>query len=748
MTDIEKRSTETIIELRIAVKTSLNLLDSLNKAQQEAVRTTDGAVLVLAGAGSGKTRVIAHKIAYLIKNKYAYPWEILAVTFTNKAAEEMKNRVTSFLKDDNGLWIGTFHSIFARILRLEAKHIKFTSDFVIYDTDDKKKLIKNIMQDLVLDTNQYSLEAICGTVSKLKNKLIGHEEFQKLVKTPFDQVLFQVFAEYQKRIKQSNACDFDDLITLPIELFRNNPQVLKKYQKKFKYILVDEYQDTNYAQYKLIHFISGFYKNVCVVGDDDQSIYGWRGADIRNILEFEKNFPEAKIFRLEQNYRSTKNILKAAHSVVRNNKGRKSKELWSENDQGEKLMVLNVYDEYDESDRMIEKLKGEVFKNKRSFSDFVILYRTNAQSRVLEEGLRRNGISYIIVGGVKFYERKEIKDILAYLKVISNLKDSLSLLRIINYPNRGIGSKTIEKLKKWAATHNISLFESIGKVDQIGEISDSRKKIIKDFYQLINKYSSLKKEISPNELTHALVDESGLLLKYKGDSTPESQERANNIKEFLAAVSDYAFQHENPTLASFLEEVSLITDIDTWDRTANAVTLMTLHSAKGLEFPVVFITGLEQGLFPLASSLEDQNKLEEERRLFYVGLTRAKERVYLIWADNRRRFRDVEPQEPSIFLNELDPAVIITDSSGTKKRYVQKAGKPAYSFDSPLTYEDVSQEEPLLKPGILVEHEVYGRGRIVKVSGKGKSQKVIISFKNGEQKKFLSNYARFTILTE
>jgi len=748
LTDIEKRSTETIIELRIAVKTSLNLLDSLNKAQQEAVRTTDGAVLVLAGAGSGKTRVIAHKIAYLIKNKYAYPWEILAVTFTNKAAEEMKNRVTSFLKDDNGLWIGTFHSIFARILRLEAKHIKFTSDFVIYDTDDKKKLIKNIMQDLVLDTNQYSLEAICGTVSKLKNKLIGHEEFQKLVKTPFDQVLFQVFAEYQKRIKQSNACDFDDLITLPIELFRNNPQVLKKYQKKFKYILVDEYQDTNYAQYKLIHFISGFYKNVCVVGDDDQSIYGWRGADIRNILEFEKNFPEAKIFRLEQNYRSTKNILKAAHSVVRNNKGRKSKELWSENDQGEKLMVLNVYDEYDESDRMIEKLKGEVFKNKRSFSDFVILYRTNAQSRVLEEGLRRNGISYIIVGGVKFYERKEIKDILAYLKVISNLKDSLSLLRIINYPNRGIGSKTIEKLKKWAATHNISLFESIGKVDQIGEISDSRKKIIKDFYQLINKYSSLKKEISPNELTHALVDESGLLLKYKGDSTPESQERANNIKEFLAAVSDYAFQHENPTLASFLEEVSLITDIDTWDRTANAVTLMTLHSAKGLEFPVVFITGLEQGLFPLASSLEDQNKLEEERRLFYVGLTRAKERVYLIWADNRRRFRDVEPQEPSIFLNELDPAVIITDSSGTKKRYVQKAGKPAYSFDSPLTYEDVSQEEPLLKPGILVEHEVYGRGRIVKVSGKGKSQKVIISFKNGEQKKFLSNYARFTILTE
>ncbi|MEJ2628078.1 MAG: 3'-5' exonuclease, partial [bacterium] len=595
---------------------------------------------------------------------------------------------------------------------------------------------------------QYSLEAICGPVSKLKNKLIGHEEFQKLVKTPFDQVVFQVFAEYQKRIKQSNACDFDDLITLPIELFRNNPQVLKKYQKKFKYILVDEYQDTNYAQYKLIHFISGFYKNVCVVGDDDQSIYGWRGADIRNILEFEKNFPEAKIFRLEQNYRSTKNILKAAHSVVRNNKGRKSKELWSENDQGEKLMVLNVYDEYDESDRMIEKLKGEVFKNKRSFSDFVILYRTNAQSRVLEEGLRRNGISYVIVGGVKFYERKEIKDILAYLKVISNLQDSLSLLRIINYPNRGIGSKTIEKLKKWAATHNISLFESIGKVGQIGEISDSRKKIIKDFYQLINKYSSLKKEISPNELTHALVDESGLLLKYKGDSTPESQERANNIKEFLAAVSDYAFQHENPTLASFLEEVSLITDIDTWDRTANAVTLMTLHSAKGLEFPVVFITGLEQGLFPLSSSLEDQNKLEEERRLFYVGLTRAKERVYLIWADNRRRFRDVEPQEPSIFLNELDPAVIITDSSGTKKRYVKKSGKTAYSFDSPLTYEDVSQEEPLLKPGILVEHEVYGRGRIVKVSGKGKSQKVIISFKNGEQKKFLSNYARFTILSE
>ena len=730
------------------MKKSKQLLNNLNTVQQEAVKTTDGQVLVLAGAGSGKTRVITYKIAYLINNGYAAPWEVLAVTFTNKAAEEMKKRVIPFLKDNNGLWIGTFHSICARILRLEAEYVNLTSSFVIYDTEDKKKLIKEIVEDLGFDKNQFSLNAMCGSISKLKNRLIDPRTYEDMIKTPYDQVVSQVYTEYQKRVTQNNACDFDDLLTVPIKLFKTNPDIVQKYQKRFKYILVDEYQDTNYAQYKLIQYLSGFYKNVCVVGDDDQSIYGWRGADIRNILEFEKDFPEAKIFRLEQNYRSTKNILRAAHSVVVHNQARKSKELWCENDQGEKLVALNVYDEHDESDRVIEKLKEEVFKNKRSFSDFVILYRTNAQSRALEEGLRRNGIAYIIVGGVKFYERKEVKDILAYLKLITNPRDTVSLLRIINFPQRGIGKKTIQRLKKWATVNNISLLEAAGRVDEIEEISDKRKKSIKDFYKLIDKYTSLKDEISPNELSHALVDESGLLRKYKEDATLENQERANNIKEFLAAVSDYAFQNENPTLSSFLEEVSLITDVDYWDKTANAVTLMTLHSAKGLEFPVVFITGIEQGLLPLATSLDEQEKLEEERRLFYVGLTRAKERVYLLWANNRRRFRDVEPQEPSIFLNELDPSVIVSSSTAMKDRYTHKRKKGVDSFDNETIYEDFSQEIPLLKKGVLVEHEVYGRGKVQKVSGKGKAQKVVVKFQNGEQKKFLSNYARFTILSE
>jgi len=730
------------------VKDSSNILDSLNIAQQEAVKTTNGAVLVLAGAGSGKTRVITHRIAYLINNNYASPWEVLAVTFTNKAAEEMRRRVIPFLKDENGLWIGTFHSVFAKILRFEAEHIKFTPDFVIYDTDDKKKLITNVMEDLALDRNQFSPNAICGAVSKLKNQLIGHRDYQDMIETPFEHIVSQVYTEYHKRKKQNNAFDFDDLLTVPIDLFKTYPDVLKKYQKRFKYILVDEYQDTNYAQYQLIYYLSGLHKNVCVVGDDDQSIYGWRGADIRNILEFEKDFPNAKIFRLEQNYRSTKNILKAAHSVVVNNQGRKSKKLWCENDQGEKLVVLNVYDELDESHKIVEKLKDEVFKNKRSFGDFVILYRTNAQSRTLEEGLRRNAISYVIVGGVRFYERKEVKDILAYLKLISNPHDTLSLLRIINLPNRGIGNKTIQKLKKWATANKVPLFEATGRVDEIEEISVIRRKKLKDFNQLIKKYTSLKNEISPNELTHALVDESGLLLKYKEDTTTEGQERANNIREFLAAVSDYAIHNVNPSLASFLEEVSLITDIDSWDKTANAVTLMTLHSVKGLEFPVVFIAGMEQGLFPFSSSLDKPEKLEEERRLFYVGLTRAKERVYLMWADNRRRFRDIEPQEPSIFLDELDPSVIITSCSSEKELFVKKDRKIASISDSQPVYEDFNQEIPLLKRGVIIEHEVYGRGRITKVSGKGNTQKVIVSFQNGEQKKFLSKYARFTILTE
>jgi len=730
------------------LKKSEDLLKSLNTAQQEAVKTTDGQVLVLAGAGSGKTRVITYKIAYLINNGFATPWEVLAVTFTNKAAEEMKNRVNLFLKDNNGLWIGTFHSICARILRLEAEHVSLTPSFVIYDTEDKKKLVSEVVEDIGIDKNQFSLNAICGSISKLKNKLIDERMYQDMIKTPYDQIVSQVYTEYQKRVKQNNACDFDDLITVPIELFKKNPEVVRKYQKRFKYILVDEYQDTNYAQYKFIQYLSGFYKNVCVVGDDDQSIYGWRGADIRNILEFEKDFPDAKIFRLEQNYRSTKNILRAAHSVVKNNQGRKSKELWCENIQGEKLVAINVCDEHDESDKVIEKLKDEVFKHKRSFSDFVVLYRTNAQSRALEEGLRRNGISYVIVGGVKFYERKEVKDILAYLKLISNPRDTVNLLRIINFPQRGIGKKTIQKLKEWAAINNISLLEATGRVDEIEVISDNRKKKIKEFYTLIDKYISLKDEISPNELAHALVDESGLLHKYKEEATLESQERANNIREFLAAVSDYAFQNENPTLSSFLEEVSLITDVDFWDNAANAVTLMTLHSAKGLEFPVVFIAGLEQGLLPLSTSLDEQEKLEEERRLFYVGLTRAKERVYLLWANNRRRFRDVELQEPSMFLNELDTSVIVTSSTDRKDLYTKKRKRDVESYDTDTILEDFSQEIPLLKKGVLVEHEVYGRGTVEKVTGKGKTQKVIVTFKNGEQKKFLSNYARFTILTE
>lgn len=727
----------------------MNIFGQLNEVQQAAVKSVDGAVLVLAGAGSGKTRVITHRIAYLLHEGIAEPREILAMTFTNKAAREMRSRIEKFKINHNGLWMGTFHSIFARILRIEAKYLKYTSDFVIYDTEDKKRLIKSVLDDWNIDNNQFPPKSISGTISRLKNKLIAPADFQQQADTFYEKKVSDVYSEYQKRLRKSNAFDFDDLITAPIDLFKTYPKVLKKYQSRFKYVLVDEYQDTNHAQYKLVHYLSGHHKNICVVGDDDQSIYGWRGADIRNILEFEKDFTDTKVFRLEQNYRSTKTILKAANSVVVNNEGRKSKKLWCDNHEGEKIDIFQVLDERGESKKIVELIKNEVYQNKRSFGDFVVLYRTNAQSRSLEEGLRKNNIAYVIVGGTRFYERKEIKDILAYLKLISNSKDSVSLKRIINFPIRGIGMKTIQILEQWAREKDVDPFEAAGRIDEIENILKSRKAAIKNFYKLILKYINLKDEISPNELVHALIDEAGLLRKYKEDTSIEGIERANNIREFLAAVSDYAVQNEEPSLSDFLEQVSLITDIDSWNEKTNAISLMTLHSAKGLEFPVVFLAGMEEGLFPIAQSLDNNEKLEEERRLFYVGLTRAEEKVYIMWAENRRTFRYIDTHEPSRFLNELEEDVVKRNSYPRPKavKKYNGTGSSVFSKDAQPAYEDYSQEESDLKRGVKVEHEVYGKGKVINVTGKGKAQKVVVSFESGVKKKFLSNYARFIILS-
>ncbi len=729
---------------------SQNNLEKLNKEQRPAVETTEGPVLVLAGAGSGKTRVLTYRIAHLLNEKKAQPWEILAMTFTNKAAGEMKERVAGLVGEIGRMWVGTFHSTFAKILRLEIDSLGYNSDFVIYDTHDQERLIKYILADFGISPKAYSAKSFRSVISKAKNSMIAPELYASSINNPFEKMVSQVYPEYENRLRLNNALDFDDLITVPIKLFNEFPDILKKYQTRFKYILVDEYQDTNRAQYLLIYHMSRKHRNLCVVGDDDQSIYRWRGADIRNILEFENDFPDSHVFRLEQNYRSTQTILKAANSVIEKNEGRKGKNLWSDREVGENIDLLEVSDEKAEALKVVDKIKDEVFRHKRTFQDFSILYRTNAQSRALEDGLRKSGLSYVIVGGVRFYERKEIKDVLAYLKLIANPKDSVNLKRIVNFPLRGIGEGTLNKIDKWAEQNTMTVFESLSKIDEIEGVTSRIKSSVKEFYDLIQKYIDLKDEISPNELVHTIVDETGLLTMYKGDTTPEGQGRAENIRELLGAVSDYAEGVETPSLSGFLEEVSLFTDIDSWDERSNAITLMTLHCAKGLEFPVVFITGLEEGLFPVLRSLDEPESLEEERRLFYVGITRAKEKIYLSWAERRRLYDDSNFRIRSRFLNEID-----TDVVKVTKAYSPRLKSPkrfsvfnneTVSVDTHPDYESFSQEEIQLQPGVCVNHDKYGNGRIVRVEGAGQKRKVIVQFENGEKKKFLLQYAHFNLI--
>ena len=601
-----------------------------------------------------------------------------------------------------------------------------------------------------ISPKEYSPKSIRSVISITKNRLISPENYASTAKSPFEKVVTRIFPVYENRLRFYNALDFDDLITVPIKLFTMYPDILLKYQSRFKYILVDEYQDTNRAQYLLLYHLSKEHRNICVVGDDDQSIYRWRGADIRNILEFENDFPDSQVFRLEQNYRSTQTILKAANSVIEKNVGRKGKSLWSARELGEKIDLLEVVDEREEAQKVVEKIKVEVFKGKRTFREFAVLYRTNAQSRSLEDGLRKSGMSYVIVGGVRFYERKEIKDVLAYLKLIANPKDSISLKRIVNFPLRGIGDGTLRKIDAWAESIGMHMFETMGRIDEIPDITSRIKTSVRDFYGLIQKYIDLKDQISPNELAHTIVDETGLLTMYKGDTSPEGQGRAENIREFLAAVSEYAVSTDSPSLSGFLEEVSLITDIDTWNDKSNAITLMTLHCAKGLEFPVVFITGLEDGLFPVLRSLDEPEALEEERRLFYVGLTRAKEKIYLSCAERRRLFYDSNFRLPSRFLDEIDSTVLRRTKASSRNAAismhadVQNRKKEAY--DSHPDYEDFSQEKIQYRPGVCVNHEKYGKGRIVRVEGEGQKKKVIVRFEDGAEKKFLLQYARFAQL--
>ncbi|MEJ5305897.1 MAG: UvrD-helicase domain-containing protein [Ignavibacteria bacterium] len=726
-------------------------LDRLNPKQKEAVTTTEGPVLVVAGAGSGKTLVLTYRIAYLISLGIS-PSSILALTFTNKAASEMKERIRNLVgKRADYIFMGTFHSIFARILRREAHLIGYSKDYSIYDTDDQENVIKGILKDFNISENHLSPRFIQNVISKAKNKLLFKENgFEKFFGS-YNKKLSEIFEEYNRRLKNSNAMDFDDLLIKPIELFSNYPELLQEYRERFNYILVDEYQDTNVAQYYLLKMLVNDNKNICCVGDDAQSIYKWRGAEVRNILDFNKDFPETKIIRLEQNYRSTKSILAVADSVIKNNVYQIEKTLWTSNEQGEKVTVTVCFDERDEANYIAKKIVELINSKKYNPRDIAILYRTNAQSRYFEETLIKSSIPYVIVGGVEFYKRKEVKDVLAYLKLLVNPKDDESFLRVVNFPARGIGDVSIETLRNIALQKEKSLFLAIPDLINSENVSDRIKKNFKAFYELIIKYQDLVNQSDFYSVIKTLIDEIGILQLFKEEGTEDSIQRYENIIQLLNSIQEFQAANSDKTLVDYLSEISLIADIDNWEDRKNAIVLMTLHSAKGLEFDVVFIVGCEEGLLPLKRDGEIED-IEEERRLFYVGCTRAKKHLFISYARNRNRFGNSYPQIQSRFIEEIDKTFVDISATPLAEIYLKKNLESRniitdeFSQVDPFEDYEYSQISKQIKPGSIVEHDVFGKGRVVYLDGYGDYQKVIVEFNSGVRKHLMVKYAKLKVI--
>ncbi len=724
----------------------MKILNDLNQDQIKAVEYNSGPHMIVAGAGSGKTRVLTYKIAYLIE-KGMDPASILALTFTNKAAKEMKDRIKALVgKKAENIWMGTFHSIFARILRVEAKLLNYRSNFSIYDREDSTSLVSNILQNLNINLENLTPNGVQHKISYLKNQMITPEDYTKnMATTLIDKKFLEIYNEYNKRLIENNAMDFDDLLLKPIELFENHSKILNKYKKEFKYILVDEYQDTNKAQYELLKLLSPVKDKICVVGDDAQSIYSWRGAEIKNMLNFKKDFKGAKIFRLEQNYRSTKIILAAADSIIKNNTEQITKTLWTENNDGEELSLIKASDEKDEAFQIAKRIKKEVALRKLSLNDIAVFYRLNSQSRALEDALRREKIPYKIIGGVEFYRRKEVKDVLAYLRILSNQNDEESLLRIMNFPQRGIGNTSISKMIAFARKLNITLFTTMSRVFEVIEVKERIQKNVKQFKLLLDKYIDLKDKLSIGELTAALVDELGILKIYKEENTQESLARYDNIHELVSAVQQYSKENSNAKLDDFLAEVSLISGVDQYDEKNNSITLMTIHSAKGLEFPLVFITGLEEDIFPLSPRFDSDSKIEEERRLFYVALTRAKQKVFLTFARSRYRFGEVAYQSKSRFIDEIDENTL-EESSGSGGR---KSGRRKRDFTDEFyqdSYDDFDQERRSLRVGSRVTHQIFGMGKILQIIGTGDMQRVTIAFEEHGTKQLLTKFANLKLI--
>ena len=706
-----------------------DLLESLNDVQREAVQHTEGPLLLLSGAGSGKTRVITHRIAYLIRHHGVSPYNILAVTFTNKAAEEMRTRLENLIGQSQ-LWVATFHSTCAQILRRDIHHLGYDRSFTIYDTADQQTLVKELIKTLQLSLNNPG--PVLGEISRAKSDFVSPEAYASKAIGFFEESVAKIYPMYQDYLRQNNSLDFDDLIKLTVELFEANPNILEYYQEKFQYILVDEYQDTNRGQYLLVHALAQNHHNICVVGDDDQSIYSWRGADINNILDFEKDYRGTKVLRLEQNYRSTKNILEAAYHVIRNNQKRKEKQIWTDNKTGSAITLHEATDDIREADYVLRQIR-EWRSRRRKYGECVIFYRINAQSRTFEDALRGANIPYQIVGGIRFYERMEVKDIMAYMRVIVNPADTVSIKRIINTPRRGIGVATVQKIEDFAYEEGIPLFEAIQHVDEVSTLNNGAKNKVRAFAELI---ASFNPHDPPARTAEDLLDRTGYLQVLRSEGTIEAQTREENLGELIAAVTEYEESETEPTLWAFLERITLASDIDNMEDKSDVVTMMTLHSAKGLEFPIVFMVGIEEGLLPHQRSYNSEAELEEERRLCYVGLTRAQEHVYLTHARSRRLYRDIDYRIPSRFIEEI-PAELVNQGTVPESSPRQRVVS-SYDPDEPDHEDEVQSYYEI---GDIVYHTKFGRGRITAISGYGFDMRITVRFERGSEKVLAAAFA-------
>ena len=717
----------------------MDILATLNPAQREAVEAIKGPVLILAGPGSGKTRVITHRVAYLIKTCGVSPHNIMAVTFTNKAAREMKERLEQLLgQAAEALTLGTFHAICARILRREGKAIGLESSFVIYDEDDQLSLMKQILEELNLDPKQHAPQALRSAIGAAKSCLISPEDYAQRVNSYFEEIVHRVYQRYQVLLSRGQVVDFDDLLMKTVQLLHDHPQILNRYQSKYVHILVDEFQDTNIAQYELMKQLAGKYRNLCVVGDPDQSIYSWRFADLRNILSFEKDYPKAKVVFLEQNYRSTKTILEVASDVISANVLRKPKKLWTENEDGASVTVIESYNAEEEAQSVVNEIEKLIGQEQISLKDCAVMYRVNAQSRALEETFLRYGVTYKLVGGTRFYQRQEVKDIIAYLRVIHNPQDNVSLTRIINVPSRGIGQKTINTLQSWAKAHDTSLFEALKQVSHNAVAGEAKQSLPSRIVQALAGFDALMANLTArsHELSlSGLVDE---ILEHTGYreyilDKEDGEERWENITELRNVASEYNELDTEEALITFLEKVSLVSDIDELDEKADAVTLITLHQAKGLEFPVVFIVGLEEGILPHRKSFDDPEQMEEERRLCYVGITRAKKRLYLLRSYRRSLFGGSTANPPSRFLQDISPHLI------NPRGLWEESPIPVanvYSQPSPRP-----SSTPALRVGDHVRHSKFGPGIVMNCNPTRDDQELTVAFEEAGVKKLLASLA-------